>query len=98
MPLPLVSIKVFVYRLACHWLVAISPRLHEFVEDPGPVHDAAPAPNPTGVERPSTSMSFHWSNTVTLHVPLGRPERLKAPFASHLVNAKSSPSESPTLT
>src|SRR5258706_3531562 len=57
-----------------------------------------PRLNRTGVDSPSTSMSFHWSNTVSLQVPLGRPDMDQCPAPSHFVNAKSSPSASPMLT
>ena len=59
---------------------------------------AAQLPIPTGVERPSTSRSFHWSKTVTLQSPAGRPVSVKVPSPLHLVKAKSSPSGSPKLT
>src|ERR1700686_94132 len=58
----------------------------------------APPASRTGVDKPSTNMSFHCSNTVTRQSPSGRPERVKFPLESHLVNAKSSPSGSPKLT
>src|SRR2546429_10023694 len=71
---------------ACHWFRASSPRF-------------APEPlSRTGVDRPSTSMSFHWSKTVIRQSPLGSPDSEKLPSALHLVDAKSSPSASPTLT
>src|SRR5258708_32594941 len=57
-----------------------------------------PPLNRVGVDSPSTSMSFHWSNTVSLQVPLGRPDMDQCPAPSHFVNAKSSPSASPMLT
>src|SRR5438552_14771629 len=86
MPLWLRSKKVLVYIFACHWFMAI-----------GPIFVVPPASR-TGVDRPSTSISFHWSKTVILQSPLGRPDILKLPSAPHLVNAKSSPSGSPKLT
>src|SRR5205823_12006166 len=85
-PLPLASKKVEVWILACHWFMASSPRL------------VVPPLSRTGVDSPSTRMSFHWSKTVILQSPLGRPDNVKCPAASHLVNAKSSPSGSPMLT
>src|SRR6267378_3323102 len=89
-PLWLESIKDLVMIFACHWFMGISPMAS--------VAPACPPLSLTGVERPSTSMSFHWSNTVILQSPSGRPDREKLPLPSHLVNAKSSPSGSPTLT
>src|ERR1700722_12125228 len=86
--------------LACHWFIAISPMLQKRWEDPEPGQKlAVPAvPSLTGVDSPSTSMSFHWSKTVILQSPSGRPVSVKVPSALHFVNAKSSPSASPTLT
>src|SRR6266403_6122384 len=85
---------------ACHWFIGSSPILHECWVDPEPGQTlpAPAAPSLTGVDRPSTSMSFHWSNIVILHMPSGRPVSVKVPSDLHLVNAKSSPSASPTLT
>src|SRR2546430_9134387 len=75
----------------CHWFMAIAPK------PPGALSKWAVVPpaSLTGVERPSTSMSFHWSKTVTLQSPSGRPDKVNVPSALHLVNAKSSPSGSP---
>ncbi len=74
--------------------------LHECWVDPEPGQTlpAPAAPSLTGVDRPSTSMSFHWSNTVIRQSPSGSPDSVKVPSTSHLVNAKSSPSASPMLT
>src|SRR5882762_7109576 len=75
---------------ACHWFIAMSPILHECCVDPVPGHTlpAPAAPSLTGVDRPSTSMSFHWSNTVIRQSPAGRPDSVKVPSALHLVKAK----------
>ena len=99
-PLPFASKNVEVYIFACHWLIAMSPRLQERCVDPAPGQRlAAPAtPSLTGVDSPSTSMSFHWSKTVIRQSPSGSPDSVKVPSALHLVNAKSSPSGSPRLT
>src|SRR3989442_11409078 len=72
---------------ACHWPVAIWPMSRLVLPD-----------SRTGVERPSTSMSFHWSKTAILQSPWGRPDSVNLPLASHLVKANSSPSASPMLT
>ena len=63
----------------CHWFMAISPMLQECWVDPEPGQKlAAPAvPSRTGVDSPSTSMSFHWSNTVIRQSPSGRPDSVK---------------------
>ena len=84
--------------LACHWLIAISPRLQVVLLEPAPQLPLVALPSRTGVDRPSTSMSFHWSNTVSLQSPSGRPDSVKLPSAAHLAKAKSSPSGSPKLT
>src|SRR6267378_7157020 len=83
---------------ACHWFIASSPMLHECWVDPEPGQKLLADPNRTGVDRPSTSMSFHWSKTVMRQSPSGSPDSVKVPSTLHLVNAKSSPSASPMLT
>ena len=62
---------------------------------PAVEHDTPP--RRTGVDRPSTSWLFHWSNEVTRQSPGGSPVSVKVPSGLHLVKAKSSPSGSPTL-
>src|SRR6267143_2513425 len=91
--------KVRILTFVCHCVAAISPILQTFAEEFGPGQKGPVVlPTRTGVDRPSTSWSFHWSNVVILQSPSGIPVRVKVPSAAHLVKAKSSPSGSPTLT
>ena len=63
-----------------------------------PMGSVVPPLRRTGVDSPSTSMSFHWSKTVIRQSPSGRPVSVNVPSGLHLVKAKSSPSASPKLT